>query len=302
MASQFPFNINGFYEKKKIWRHLGVAGQGGIRPNKRLSFVVVFSDFPKSKPVPGRSHNIYADFYDRTSGLYRYTGEGQTGDQKLARGNLWLAEANRNATELHFFKQHTLGGLHEYLGEVEVVSYGTEIQKDQFGRNRTVFIFWLRTLSGAVFSDEDATQREIDYELNNQRHVRPTRKELEKELERLSSLIAKREPKMAFPPTRTAPSYVRFKRIVTLLKLMYDPECQVCGIKNFETDNGVYSEVHHLIPWSISHDDARQNLVVLCANCHKKLHHAKIDERVRAYKQLTQRFPDVRYRFPSYVS
>jgi hypothetical protein len=86
--SEFPFVINGFYEKKHVWRTLGVAGQGGIRPNKHKNFVVVFFDTRNPKPVPGRSHNIYRDYYDEPTGLYRYTGEGQKGDQKLNRGNL----------------------------------------------------------------------------------------------------------------------------------------------------------------------------------------------------------------------
>jgi 5-methylcytosine-specific restriction protein A len=301
LALDFPFQVNKFYEKKNVWRRLGVAGQGGIRPNKILNFVVVFFDIPKSKPVPGRSHNIYADFYDRTSGLYRYTGEGQKGDQTLARGNLWLADAKKRGTKLHFFKQHNLGGLHEYLGEVEVVSYRTETQKDVFGNDRRVFVFWLKPLSTAAILEENASNREIDQELGNQRKLGLTKGQLENEIERLNTLIAKRGPKRTFVVYRSALAYVRFKKIVTLLKMIHDPLCQICGIKNFETDNGVYSEAHHLVPWSISHDDTRQNLVVLCATCHRKLHHAKIDDRVHAYKQLTERFPDSKYRTPPYV-
>lgn len=300
VAHPFPFLINSFYEKKQIWRPLGIAGQGGIRPNKRLNFVVVFFDTPELKPIPGRSHNIYADFYDTTTGLYRYTGEGQKGDQKLAKGNLWLVNAKKNGTRIHFFEQHSPGGLHEYLGEVDVESHGTEIQKDVYGNKRTVFVFWLRPVSNHIISEEDVIQREIDSELNEQRKLARTKDELEREAQKLSALIAKRGPKRALLVARSAKGYERFKGIVTLLKMIYDTECQVCGTRNFETDSGVYSEVHHLISWSTSHDDTRENLVVLCANCHKRFHHAKVAERIRMYKQLVERFADVRYQKPPY--
>src|SRR5205807_3667893 len=106
-----------------------------------------------------------------------------------------LADATKRGTKLHLFKQHNVGGLHEYLGEVEVVSYDTEIQKDVLGKERTVFIFWLRTISSPVISEEDATQREIDSQLESQRKLVPAMDELKKEVERLSVLIAKRGPK-----------------------------------------------------------------------------------------------------------
>ena len=75
---------------------------------------------------------------------------------------------------------------------------------------------------------------------------------------------------------RTNEEYIRFKSITLKLKQFHYSKCQVCGIKHFSKNHGVYSEVHHLTPWSIDHDDTRENLVVLCANCHRKFPLCKI--------------------------
>jgi len=88
---------------------------------------------------------------------------------------------------------------------------------------------------------------------------------------------------------------------VTLLKERHE-KCMVCNIPHFKKENNVaYSEVHHLIPWSTSYDDSRENLVVLCPTCHKKFDHAKISERISMYKQLLKNFPDLKFRKPPYI-
>jgi 5-methylcytosine-specific restriction protein A len=230
--------------------------------------------------------------------LFRYTGEGQKGNQKLSRGNLRLADATKNGTKIHLFRQHSVGGLHEYLGEVKVASFDTEVQKDAKGNQRTVFVFMLRPMSSPVLSEDDATDREIDSEVEDRRKFAPSRGQLEKELDDLRKIIAKRGPERRAMVTRTESEYKRFKRVVVVLKLIYNTSCQVCGSEHFETERGVYSEVHHLLRWSVTHDDAPENLVVLCANCHRKLHNAKASEIDRMFKQLTEKFPHVLYRQP----
>jgi len=89
---------------------------------------------------------------------------------------------------------------------------------------------------------------------------------------------------------------------VKKLKQRYD-ECQVCGIKHFETYRDVlYSEVHHLISWKKSHDDSRENLVVVCPTCHKKFDHAKNNERTNMYQILIKNYLNIMFKRPDYVS
>jgi 5-methylcytosine-specific restriction enzyme A len=299
----FPFELNAFYEKKVIWRTLRIAGQGGIRPNKRGNFVVLFLDSPNPNPILGRSHNVYRDFVDRTTGLIRYTGEGQEGDQRMVRGNLWLVAASEKGTRLHFFMQHSPGALHEYMGEVKLETYTSEIQKDIRGNDRKVFVFWLRFLSNPLVTDPvEAEDREIAFEVEQEQTHKHSKEKLASEIDRLSRTVSKGKPKIILS-VRTAMEYVRYKTIVKKLKLYYDDKCQICGSEHFRMVKGnPYSEVHHLIPWSVSHDDRKENLVVLCANCHRKMHHADMTERARMFRLLTGRFTEKNYNLPPGVS
>lgn len=294
----FPYHVNGFYRKSEIWRPLGLANQGGIRPNKARNFVVVFFDAPDPRRRPGRSYNIYADFYDRSSGLIRYTGEGQEGDQQLSRGNLWLADARKRGTTIHLFMQHHVGGLHEYIGEVEVESFRAEVQGDVHRSQRKVLVFQIRPISPVAVSEKDATDREIEFEIERKGEPALSQSQLEHELQRLAKLVRARGSVRQTVRSRTAIQYVRFKAIVTALKTLYKTNCQICGDHHFETRKGFYSEVHHLLPWAVSHDDQPDNLVVICANCHRKLHYAKSTEIDKMYDELTGRFPHKVYKRP----
>ena len=66
------------------------------------------------------------------------------------------------------------------------------------------------------------------------------------------------------------------------LKKKLGYSCQVCGVDGFRTrTGGEYAEAHHLrqlhklVPGSL----ATENVLIVCATCHRKLHHASVDVR-----------------------
>jgi len=71
----------------------------------------------------------------------------------------------------------------------------------------------------------------------------------------------------------------RFKRnlsLVTDLKKKYN-KCQLCDF-TFKKKNGeYYNEIHHIIPLSQNGKDQEINSLIVCANCHRKLHYATVD-------------------------
>ncbi len=87
-------------------------------------------------------------------------------------------------------------------------------------------------------------------------------KETSEKLLRLAiSRLGKNNPnwKEDKPPTRPNKNYT--KRI----KERDNFHCRICG----------YSEelqVHHIVPWHLTQDNSRENLVTLCRGCHKKMH------------------------------
>lgn len=92
----------------------------------------------------------------------------------------------------------------------------------------------------------------------------------------------------------------RYRKIIATLKSLYH-ECQICGTKHFEKNKGEYSEVHHLIPWSETHEDSSKNLVVVCANCHRKFEHAKDEMKRVMYQSLREKFSNKNYNVPDYA-
>jgi 5-methylcytosine-specific restriction endonuclease McrA len=67
--------------------------------------------------------------------------------------------------------------------------------------------------------------------------------------------------------------------ISTLVKKLQNYKCQICQIGAFKKKNGVpYAEAHHIIELHnlIKGSYCSDNIIVVCPNCHKKLHYADI--------------------------
>lgn len=59
--------------------------------------------------------------------------------------------------------------------------------------------------------------------------------------------------------------------------------CEYCGERGFEMHNGnIYLETHHIIPLSEGGKDIVTNVAALCANDHRRAHHAKGRNTIRA--------------------
>lgn len=56
-----------------------------------------------------------------------------------------------------------------------------------------------------------------------------------------------------------------FRRAVVMA---YDHRCALCGIRMLTPDGHTVVDAAHIIPWSISHDDAPGNGMALCRLCH----------------------------------
>lgn len=85
--------------------------------------------------------------------------------------------------------------------------------------------------------------------------------------------------------TQTIKVFKRNQKIVNELKKLYDNKCQICDF-TFKKDNGEnYSETHHLAELGENGIDNIKNLIVVCPNCHKKLHYAKKEKYDIKYKK-----------------
>lgn len=64
------------------------------------------------------------------------------------------------------------------------------------------------------------------------------------------------------------------ERIKKKLRQQADNQCPICG----ENDEFTF-EYHHIKPHSEGGEPEEENLILLCRNCHAKVHHGKISQR-----------------------
>lgn len=139
--------------------------QGGMRKSNTTNTLVLVSDYTKG---------IYHDKW--IGGVLHYTGMGLSGDQNIDyMQNKTLNESNHNGIDVHLFEVMDPGE-YTYCGHVELVSNPyTEVQQDQNGMSRTVWMFPIRPVPDNdvakpalyVFSDMDeykARGKNVDQE------------------------------------------------------------------------------------------------------------------------------------------
>ncbi len=89
----------------------------------------------------------------------------------------------------------------------------------------------------------------------------------------------------------------RFNKLKPYIKKKFDNKCQFCDYTFIQKNGQHYSEVCHIIPWSKSHDDSQENLIVFCPNHHKEFDLGDKKRRQEIILKLKEKFPDINYKF-----
>jgi len=89
----------------------------------------------------------------------------------------------------------------------------------------------------------------------------------------------------------------RFNKLQPLIKEKFGYRCQYCDFTFIKKNGKPYAEVAHIIPYSKSHDDSPENLLVLCPNPHKMFDLGTKEERQKIIDKIKQKFPDINYKF-----
>lgn len=108
--------------------------QGGMRKSNTTNTLVIVTDYTRG---------IYHDKW--IGGVLHYTGMGLSGDQDINyMQNRTLNECGFNGVDVHLFEVMEPGE-YTYCGRIELVSKPyTEVQPDQEGRERLVWMFPVR--------------------------------------------------------------------------------------------------------------------------------------------------------------
>jgi hypothetical protein len=171
-------------KRTDLHERYGGRRQGGISPSKQTPNVFLFAD-----QTQGAIHGYIYDGQNDQDGLYHYTGEGQTGDQRMVQGNRAIRDHASEGRELHLFDSSS--GIATYLGQFEYVDdYEGDAHQTNEPELRKVIVFKLRRISGDVplapsrlnqFDSGEAKVIPIEQHLTERTLIEPNREPYEAE-------------------------------------------------------------------------------------------------------------------------
>ena len=241
---------------QEIGQRFSVGNMGGMRRSRKRNLLVLVSD-----PFKG----LYQDRWD--GDVLHYTGMGKTGDQSLSFAqNRTLAESS--SSEIHLHLLEAVEPLrYTYAGEVQLVDAPyQEEQPDDKGRARQVWMFPLKLRgNAAVPALTEAQARAIE-----ESHAQMARRLSTAEL-RARAKSAKKQPSIR---ATKASAFVRDAAVAEYVKRLASGQCDLCDkaapFRN--SRNEAYLECHHITWLAQGGEDAIENTVALCPNCHRKMH------------------------------
>ncbi|MEV0089722.1 P-loop NTPase fold protein [Saccharopolyspora sp. NPDC050642] len=132
---EWDLQVGDVLRRTEVHKRFGGSGQGGIASAPRSGSVLLFSS------AQGAQYGYDYDGWHE-DGSYRYTGEGQDGDQLLVRGNKAVLESGR---ALRLFEEAQRSHV-RYIGEFTLdpdEPYYRADAPDKTGKLRSVIVFRL---------------------------------------------------------------------------------------------------------------------------------------------------------------
>jgi 5-methylcytosine-specific restriction protein A len=251
MAS-VPFEIgNKYHRVEDLHEEYGGNRYSGIAPCADYPYVFIF--YGES----GEWHGYNDEFLE--DGRFLYTGEGREGDMTMDKGNAAIRDHSINGNDLHVFEIDEGAWEVTYVGEYEYEDHRWTRLPDQNGNMRDAIRFELVPAGGL--------EVDIDEDIN-----KLSKEELYKNAK---ESVSGEHEKTKRASSRT--TYQRSEIVKEYALRIADGVCQGCGNEApFLDENGdPFLEVHHLHRRSDGGADHPDNVIALCPNCHRRVHHGR---------------------------
>jgi 5-methylcytosine-specific restriction enzyme A len=246
------FEVGKTYNRRRdIHAKFRGQQQGGICTPQNYPVVFAFTG------ASGREHG-YSDNW-APDGVYRYFGEGQSGDMTWKGGNIAIRDHVSAGEDLLVFQ--TLGdGNVRFLGEFVCAGYDLEQAPDGTGAMRECIVFNLvpaTDVNGDAASPVQLTGS-VDLKLLRQR-----------------ALDAVPTPGQANRATAKRNVYERSREIRTYVLARANGHCEACSrAAPFIALSGTpYLEPHHIRRLGDGGPDDPRFMAAVCPNCHRQIHH-----------------------------
>lgn len=250
------FEVGKIYNRRRDIHGVYKGQQyGGIATPSKHPYVFIFTS--ESGEEFGYSDGFNPD------GTFRYTGEGQEGDMKMAKGNLAIRDHHKNNKEILLFESVS-PGMVRFVGNCNYITHHTEERPDKNGEQRAAFVFHLDVIPATNSNCVESPKAPY--------LTKPTRS---KSLKQLRDIALSNSPIQANEKDKLIQVKYRSDAIKIYAKKRANGYCEGCGTKApFETKSGPYLEVHHLTRLSDGGSDCPENVIALCPTCHRRAHYA----------------------------
>lgn len=141
--SNIDLETGSIYERRELHSKYGGSTQGGIAPSNDDPVVFLFTG------GTGEEHGYHDEFLSDKSVIY--TGEGQTGDMEMKRGNRVIRDHVEEGRELHLFEMEGEGV--RYVGQFMYAGHFFEELPDSEGELRRGIRFKLTPIDDTTRLD-----------------------------------------------------------------------------------------------------------------------------------------------------
>jgi 5-methylcytosine-specific restriction enzyme A len=271
------FDKHAVYNRRRdIHEVYGGQQQGGICTPGQHPVIFVFTG------ATGEQHG-YADGW-ADDDVFRYFGEGQTGDMVFERGNRAIRDHLKNGKDLLLFQ--TLGrGQLRFLGQFDCAGYSHEAAPDSSGTLRQAIVFDLVPieLANRQVDAETAENGDNDQAEVNLAQMRERALEAAQSAPEITGRAARRN---LYKRSQTVRRYVLARAAGV---------CELCNLPApFQTAQGEpYLEPHHIRRLSDGGPDDPRFMAGLCPNCHREVHHGVGGPRKNSQLQETIKAKEV---------
>lgn len=243
------------YHRKDLLARFGGQLRAGIWSPKEFPAVFIFSG------NSGKAYG-YRDGWG-ADGVFRYTGEGQTGDMTFTRGNKAIRDHIANGKELLLFKDLGKGVGVRYEGLFNCISWEYGRGPDRNGVERRVIIFDLlpAAINEALIpevTDVEGLSMATDLE----------------DLRSRAYAAARATPEKKTSREALRSWYTRSETVKTYVLARARGVCEGCNAPApfQKPDGSPYLEPHHTERVSDNGPDHPAWVAALCPNCHRRIH------------------------------
>ena len=265
VAKPIPvFDIGKTYQRREqIHLPYGGSWQSGISASNVSNAIFLFTG------ESGEQYGYKDEFVLDESGaqVFMYTGEGQSGDMTLTRGNLAVSEHSKLGRALHLFQNLGKRKGVRYLGEFIYISHELRSGRDKNLFERKVIIFCLINVADAErFEGDEPDDVEPKAFLP-----------ISLEEARAAAYAASSTTGHALGRSGVRTLYLRSKAVKDYVLARANGFCEAC--KNpapfFKKDKTPYLEPHHTTRVSDGGPDHPKHVAAICPSCHREIHHGE---------------------------